>query len=278
METRQVSELEAISTEGPGGPDSLVAPGSDIPDEIINDLLGIAADPEKGQSDEGDEPAGTSDEATFNALAKQHGLDPEALYKATVKLPDELGTASVEQLKDEAAAYRKGEAQRTAFADERTTFANQKLQAMQELQALIGAIPESQRSQQLIEQATAFQKRYIEQQDGLLLQVIPTWADPAVKTRDRQMMASLLTKSYGVPDALLDLPLPAGLKKMIFDYAELRQRMEGIKSRQSARTSKATKSTKPQSTAQQDRFNGLKSSVDSGKQSKIDAIAQLLQG
>ena len=270
--------MDNQETEGAEVPTGLTTPDGDETDRAIDALLGIAAVPASGDSDGEPAKPGTAPAATLNAIATQAGLDPEALYKATIALPDEQGTATLEDLKNQATKYRKSEAQRTALADERTEFANQKLQALAELQTLVASIPQEHVSEDLRMQATAYQQQYNGQQDGLLLQVIPEWADPAVKAKDREDMASLLLTSYGVPANLLDLPLPAGLKKLVFDYTKLRQRIEGIKSKQSARAAKATKGTKPQATAQQDRLNGINASVKAGTTSKIDAIAQLLQG
>jgi len=271
--------VENELTEGTEVPTGLTTPDGDETDRVLEVLLGTAAAPVKGDSDGEQAPQGKAEEATLNALARASGQDLEAFFKtATIGLPNEQGTVTLQEAKNDAASWRKSEAQRTAFADERTEFANQKLQALQELQTLVASIPQEHISQDLKQQATAYQQQYNGQQDNLLLQVISEWSDPAVKARDLQDMTSLLTTSYGVPGALLDMPLPAGLKKLIFDYTKLRQRIEGIKGKQSSRSAKATKATNPQATSQQDRLNGINASVKSGKIDKIDAIAQLLQG
>lgn len=246
--------------------------GADISNETLASLLGKAAPPESGQSENGEEQAGKPVEPTFNALAQQHGVDPDALYKATVTLPDELGTATIEQLKDDAAKFRKGKAQSTAFDEERTDFANVKLRAMQELQAMVVSVPQEHQSPELKQAYDAYIAQQQGQQDQILQAALPAWSDQAVKAKDHDDMRAL-TAQYGLPSEFIDSPMMAGVKKMIHDYTQLKLRIDGIKGKHKQPRSKGSGSVPHHDAGSADR---VKAAVAKGD--KIGAIAQLLTG
>ena len=246
--------------------------GADIPDELLETLLGKAASPDSGESESEGSPAGKPEQPTFNALATQHGADPDALYKATLSLPDDLGTASIEQLKDEAVKFRKGKAQNTAFDDERTEFANTKLRAMQELQAMVVSVPKEHQSEQLRQQYDAYIGEQQGQQEQILLATLPQWSDQAVKAQDHADMRAL-TAQYGLPSEFIDTPMMAGVKKLIHDYTQLKMRIEGIKGKRKQPKNKGAGAVPHHDAGSADR---VKAAVAKGD--KIGAIAQLLQG
>ena len=247
--------------------------GADIPDALLETLLGKAAPAATAGTDEGGEPAGKPAEPTFNAIAQQNGTDPDALYKATMQLPDDLGTVSVEQAKDESAKYRRGKAQSSAFDEERTSFANEKLRAMQEFSAIVAAIPKEHVSQELKQQYDAYISQAQHQQDQILLSAVPGWSDTAVKAKDHADMQAFISASYGAPSEFINTPMAAWLKKLILDYTQLRQRIDGIKGKRKEPKGKGSGSVPHHDAGSADKVKALASKGD-----KIGAIAQLLQG
>jgi len=247
--------------------------GADIPDPLLEALLGKAAPAPEAGTDEESEPAGKQAEPTFNAIALQQGLDPDALYKGTIQLPDDLGTASIEQLKDDAVKFRKGKAQNSAFDEERTSFANEKLRASQELMGIVASIPKEHVSEQLKQQYDAYISQAQHQQDQILLATMPSWADTAVKAKDHADMQAFISASYGAPTEFINTPMAAWLKKLILDYTQLRQRIDGIKGKRKEPKGKGSGSVPHHDASSADK---VKSQVASGD--RIGAIATLLQG
>lgn len=241
-----------------------------IPDSVLEALAGTPKPPDSGDAD-GQQTAGTPP-ATLNDLAQANGLDLDALYSATVSLPDEQGTATLEELKNQATAFRKSEAERAQLSQDQTDFANRKLTALQELNSLLNAIPADKVDEDLRQAIGQQRQAFREQQDRLILEVIPDWSDNAKKAADREGMAAMMAE-YGLPAGALDQIIDAGAQKMVYDYWKLKTRLAAIMGKRGSQGTTATKRTPVASTAATDRANATAKAGDS-----IGAIAQLIGG
>ena len=264
MDNLAIDSTEVQSSPVQGDPD--------VSDQLLHTLLGTVAEPDKGEPDSDGEPDGKPAKPTLNDLATKSGLSLDDLYKVTVGLPDEQGTATLQEIKNDATAFRKGQAQSAALVDEQTEFANEKLRVMQELQAVVATIPAEHQSDALKQQYSAYRRQHQVAQERILLEAIPSWQDQAVKAKDAAAMVAL-TQEYGLPAAALDQLTEAGWLKLVFDYTQLRQRIAGIKGKQKPAKARGAKSASGQPTAAAD---SVKAALAKGD--KLGAMAALLQG
>jgi len=258
---------EATPQQGISLPGVADTTGVEFSDDLLADLVGKPAPTEPADQD-GSPPV----TPTLNDQWTARGGDLEDLYKGTVDLSGDMGTATIQELKDDATAYRKGQAQRVELTDEQAEFGNEKLRHMQELQAIVAAIPTEHVSEELKAAGAAFVERQQEQQDRILLAAVPRWGDQAVKATDRTAMRAL-TAEYGLPGQFIDMPMMAGVTKLIHDFTQLRLRIDGIKGKQKSPTSKGSKATASVTSTQAD---GVNSAINAGD--KLGAIAKLLGG
>ena len=240
------------------------APGGDVPDSII-ELLQGTVEPESGNSESEGDPQGTEADPELTKL-------PDDMYKAVVSLPDELGTATVEELKDAYTASRKHEGQASALAEEQERFANDKLRYMQAIKALESKLPEN--ATEVLEAANQAKAVYDQEQQALLEQVIPGWKDPEVKRRDAEQILEL-GKTYGptTVNALAQIG-DAGLMKLVYDYTKLRGRISDIQSKRRETKPKTQKSKPTVSTDAADRKRTAQALAERGD--KLGAVAALL--
>jgi len=261
-------QAEGTLQQGVNLPGSTDTTGVEFGDDLLAELVGKPVVKAEAEPQDGSPPATPNLNDQWTAA----GGVLDDLYKGTVDLSGDMGTATIQELKDDATAYRKGQAQLAEFTDEKTEFANEKLRNMQELQAVVAAIPKEHISEQLKQQLGAYQAAHQEQQERILLQAIPSWADQAVKAKDAQTMVALAAQ-YGLPAAALDAMTEAGWLKLVYDYAQLKQRIAGIKDKRKEPKAKGSTVTASVSTTQAD---GVKAALNSGDQ--LGAIAKLLGG
>ena len=239
-------------------------PGGEVEDSII-ELLQGTVEPESGNSESEGEPQGTEAQPDLTKL-------PDDMYKAVVSLPDELGTATVEELKDAYTASRKHEGQASALAEEQERFANDKLRYMQAIKALESKLPEN--ATEILEAANQAKAVYDQEQQALLEQVIPGWKDPEIKRRDAEQILEL-GKTYGptTVNALAQIG-DAGLMKLVYDYTKLRGRISDIQSKRRETKPKTQKSKPSASTDAADRNQRIRGMAAKGD--TVGAIAELL--
>jgi hypothetical protein len=255
-----------IDTVGSGEPTPASESG-DIPDAVLEALQGTVA-AQSGDSDS--EPAAEGDEVetvSLNTLAEAAG-GPEQLYNMTLSLGDELGSATVEQIKDEAVAYRKGQAQRSQFESSQTEFANEKLRYQQELQQVVAALGPDAISDQKLAPVREFFHRQQAAEDQMLANVVPDWDS------SKDAIGNYLASEYGAPTGVLELPAPAWVRKLIYDHHKLNERIKAVAERRKA--PKAQKSA-PANVAATD---NAKAAVNQSRRghNPVDAIAKLLIG
>jgi len=275
VENDNSAELRNVAARaGEELPTSDTGPGTEFPDELLHELLGTTAG-QSATSDSEDAPEGTPDkQPTLNALAESKGLNLDDLYKATIALPDEQGSVTLEELKNQATKFRKGTASSEKLTQDETEFANTKLRYMSELQQAVAALPQDVlQDEGKIRPVAEFIQSQQAQQDRLLLEVIPGWHDEAVKAKDNDGIKEFIASEYGAPSAAWDQPAPAWARKLVYDHWQISQRMKEISTKR--KKAKAAKSGANVPTAATDRKRGAAArSNASGDQ--IDAIAQLL--
>jgi len=270
-------EMRNVATRsGEELPTSDTGPGTEFPDELLDQLIGGTQSAQSSTSDSETAPEGTSEKPqTLNALAKSKGLDLDDLYNATIALPDEQGEMTLSELKNQAAKFKQGGTQRESLVQDETEFANAKLRYMSELQQAVAALPaEVLQDEEKLAPVAQFIQTQQAQQDRLLLGVIPGWQDEAVKARDNDGIKEFIAGEYGAPPASWDQPAPAWIRKLVYDHWQLNERMKAIS--QKRKTSKAAKSGANAASAATDRKRGAVARANAtGEQ--LDAIVQLIQ-
>ena len=265
----QASELAVQSslTHNAGEPaDSLVAQGEEFPDELLQELLGGTPEGQSATSDGEGEPQGIADDLTLNALADAAG-GADKLYKLTVSLPDEQGTASIEELKADATAYRKGQARETELQTERTDFSNQKLKYAQELQQVVTAIGPEALSDERMAPVRQFFAQQQQTEDRILAASVPDWEERVPE------IGAFLSSEYGAPQGALEMPAPAWARKALYDWHQFNQRLQAVAEKRKPSKAQATKRNPV--TSRTDRISSAIAKAKAGGD-PIDAIAALL--
>lgn len=263
----QVAEL-SIGSEAMSEDISQAVPaGAEIPDEILSKLVGKPAGKQPETDNAATDAESSEPPKSLNDLADAAG-GPDELYKMVVSLSEEMGTATVEELKADATAYRKGQRQQEKFETSQTDFSNQKLRYMTELQQAVAAIPPDQWTEERRIQVGAFIRQQQDRQDAILVESVPGWDDRVTRERDEKSIRDYLSTSYGAPTEAYDQPAPAWAKKLIYDHWKLNQRMSNL----------ATKRRKPPKSSGQGANvdTAAKDRIAGAKGSKLDSIVALL--
>lgn len=248
-------------------PGADVRPGTEFPDDLLESLLGGTPDGQSATSDDSEpDSPGTDEKPSLNTLADAAG-GPDKLYKMTVSLGDEEGTATVEQLKDEALAARRHVKQRETFDAERTEFSNQKLKYMQELQYAAQALgPEALKDEKLAPVREFFANQQATE-DRILKSTVTDWDDR------KPDLGKFLSAEYGAPEGVLDQPAPAWVRKALYDQWQLHERMKGIATKRKA--AKAVSTPRNSDTRKADNIRGAQEVANHGGD-QIDAAVKLL--
>lgn len=241
---------QAIASEELPGAD--LSSGTNLPDDLLLKLVGTP-DGQSTTSESEPEPSGTEDQPSLNNLAEAAG-GSDKLFQLTVALGDEEGTATIEQLKDDALAYRRGTRQQEGFEQERTSFANEKLRHMQQLQYAVTALGTDVSEEQL-QPLRQMVERNQQVEDQILTTAVPGYE------QDRPELSAFLSSEYGAPTEALSQPAPAWVRKALHDWWSMTQRIKTVAEQR--KPSKAAKTTRNPDTARSDTVHKARVSAGS---------------
>jgi len=269
QEQSEQASQSSLLAEAEESADSTSRPEGGLSDDELRDLLGGTPEPESGHSDS--EPEGERKppkRASLNTLAEAAG-GPEALYNLTVSLPDSQGNATIEELKADATAYRKGNSLADQLQTDRTEFSNEKLRYVQQLKTAVSSLGPEALTDAKLAPVREFFNQQQQQEDSLLAMSVPDW--------DKRMpdIAEFMTSEYGAPEGALEQPAPAWVKKALYDWHAFNKRLKKVSEKRKP-PAPAVKTARSPDTARTDQISSAIARAKRGGD-PIDAIALLLQ-
>lgn len=138
-------------------------------------------------------------------LAETLGVKVSDLYKIEVPfdVDGESKPRTLGEIKDAIAQRDDFEVDRLAWEEQRTERENDLARSMQELNEIVGMLPKSAISDDLLKAVGRKRAETVERESRLTRQVIPEWQDEDAEERDRVAMRDHLQK-YGFPKNYLD--------------------------------------------------------------------------
>ena len=233
--------------------------GDNAPDENQNIIDQELADP-VGGGDTGDQSGAAI--GSIQELAERAGISVEELYKLNVPLADGRGVMPLGSLKDNVIEGQRVEQMRETFDSQRTEFENEMIRARQELNEIVGLLPELPPG--LIAQAKQKHIAHQDKERAALLEVKPDWADPATFQRAQDDIFEVVSE-YGYTRADMNLVLDHRLTKMMHDFSILKKRV-------------AKANARMKEVRQPGSRRGSKKSAASNKQVQQQAIQKAQQG
>lgn len=135
-------------------------------------------------------------------VAERLGLQPEALYKIAIPLPNGK-SMTLGALKDAAAAQGDFSVRELEFETRRTRQEGELLTAQQELRELYAALPEAARKPELLETVRRKTAARLKAERERTLMMIPEWEHEERRTQDMAGMVTHL-KEFGFPANYLE--------------------------------------------------------------------------
>lgn len=176
----------------------------------IEEIAALLAEPEPGakaSDDDGDSEkaseSGTEPPKTINEFAERHKVDVKDLYKLQFNFGDDGESKTLGEMKDIAANAGQLEVDRLTFEETKATKETAFVRANAELQELIGMLPKSAVTPQLLKVIAEKRAGIVEREKGLTLDHIPEWKDSDRETTDRTKMREHLA-AYGFGANYLD--------------------------------------------------------------------------
>ena len=262
----------SASADQAGGDGADNEPSGESQQSIIDNAL---ADPEPDQQKAG----GGSDNkpTTLAELAESAGITLDELYQLNVTLADGGGEMPLSKLKDNVTEGVRVEEMRETLTNDRSEFENEMIRARQELQEVVGLLPDL--PPEFLAKAKQQHINHLDEERTAMLQIKPEWADPAKFQAAQDFMLTAVS-DYGFNRADLNMISDHRLTKLLHDFAGLKERVgkanarlkevrENAAKRPARKKADATKSQK-------------QSTIDNAQNSsqtrdKVAGVAQILQ-
>ena len=240
------------------------------------------ADPVEGVEDAAEESAsddteGTSELVTLASLAKHLELEPADLYEVEVPIGEGM-TVTLGQLKDDYKEHGPVKEAQVAFKEKTDTWEKQVLQTRSELNSIMSVIP-AEMQQQVIQQAKAHQSRWASDQEKMVLEAIPDWADDGKRSVDRTAMVEVAGE-FGYSEHDIAHTQDARALRLLYEFSNMKREVQEMKAAAKAKPGKASAPGKAtRSNSNQRRLQQL---VNKGRQSadprdKVAAASQLIR-
>lgn len=175
--------------------------------EPEGDHEGEAAPTKGGDSTRREAPAGKGESRSkpptvLREVAERLGVQPDALYKIAIPLPNGK-SMTLGALKDAAAAQGDFSVRELEFETRRTRQEGDLLRAQQELRDIVAALPEAARKPELLETVRKRADARLKAERQRTLDVIPEWEDEERRTQDMAGIVDHL-KGFGFPANYLE--------------------------------------------------------------------------
>lgn len=240
------------------------------------------ADAVEGVEDAAEEPEandteGTGELVTLASLAKHLELEPADLYEVEVPIGEGM-TVTLGQLKDDYKEHGPVKEAQVAFKEKTDTWEKQVLQTRSELNSIMSVIP-AEMQQQVIQQAKAHQSRWASEQEKMVLEAIPDWADDSKRSGDRLAMVEDAGE-FGYSEHDIAHTQDARALRLLKEFSSMKRELQGMKAAAKAKPGKASAPGKAtRSNSNQRRLQQL---VNKGRQSadprdKVAVASQLIR-
>jgi len=205
---------------------------------------------------------------TLADAAERLGVDAAELYKLAIPMGGDEPPMTLGELKDAAAEWKSGAAERIEWDTEAARQRNELANARDELQQLVALIPEQARTPEMMARATAEYERVRNEEARKLLQRVPEWRDHQRYTAEKEVMASHL-EPFGFSGDELESVVDSRLMAYVRHNALREKRIEAaLASARSKREQNGPKSVSGKPTKSANKASG----------DRLDAVVDLLRG
>ena len=236
-----------------------------------------AQEPATEPEPQASEPAG-ADELTPTVLAEKLGITPTELFRE-LKIPIEGGEPlTLEEIKRAGSKLRGVSEVTETLEQQRVDFENEVMVQRQQLQSLIGELPQDTLTAEFVQGVQAKHSTYVATETQALLEVRPDLKDPAKFNATRQLMIDFVAP-YGFRPAEIDGIIDHRLAKFVIDMAEKDQRIRQLEKdaahKPRADRKRSGKVPAPVSATRRNRAAAAKAKGGS-REDKVSAINALL--
>lgn len=232
---------------------------------------------ETEESDSIDDLEGGADPVTLKDLARQLEIDAKDLYDVEIPIGGSE-SATLSELKDSYKAYKAIEAERTQWEDRKIQDENAILRSKRELEQLIGFAAKSNAlTPELVSRLESMHNENLNREGRALLQAIPEWRDPALKTAGLDEIAEFLGE-YSISRSEVLNSVDHRLIKFVWDQVKRRKLVADAGKRD-----KVPPTTRTTNGRRSRPLSALQKKIAQGKASnrredKLSAINELMKG
>jgi hypothetical protein len=223
-----------------------------------------------------EEPAG--EPVTIAGLAEHLGVEPADVYELDIPIGDGV-TVTLGQLKDEYKQYGPVREATQKIQEDRSNFERSVLATRAELNAIMTQIPEQFR-ESVINGGRAHQAQWEKEQEKLVLEAIPEWADP-VKRATARLQLIEDGAEYGFSEHEITFTQDARTLRMLADFSRFKRELMDAKAaakRVPGAANAPAKSSTEQSSKRRLAQAIAKAKADPTIQGKAAVISQLIRG
>ncbi len=219
---------------------------------------------------------GEDQPVTLADLAEHIGGTAADLYELAVPMADG-STVSLGDLKDNYRESGPVKEAREALKAKTDEFERLQLQTRSEINWLMSMIPEQARAG-MIQQARERQANWQEEQNGIVLDAMPEWADPEVRAADRAQIVED-GRVYGFSEQEITFTQDARQLRWMRDFSRMKRELQEMNA--AAKGQKAAPGKTPKGRRSQNQANRLRNLISKGKATphmtgKREVVTQLL--
>lgn len=259
---------------GTGGEGAQAAPGSEdagragpVDAAEYESTEGVEADSE-GETGADTEPYSLSE------LANHLKVEQADLYDLQIPLGDGKAT-TLGEMKDNFKEFGPVKEMRDQVEQQRNDYEKQLLQTRTEINEIMQLIPAQIRGQ-LIEQARGRHKAWTQDQETLVLEAIPDWADPDKRAIDRAAIVESGAE-YGFSEQEITYTQDARTLRMLRDFSNMRRELAEMKAAAKRQPGNISAPGKPAPKARKTNLRNLIGKAKQGTdQDKVRAVSALI--
>jgi hypothetical protein len=253
--------------------------GPDEPEgtEAQSEPTQAAQEPDTEPEPQASEPA-DAEALTPQVLAERLGITPTELFRE-LRIPIEGGEPlTLEEIKRAGTKLRGVSEVTETLEQQRVDFENEVMTQRQQLQNLIGQLPQDSLSPEFVQNVTAIHSNYVATETQALLEVRPDLKDPDKFRAVRQLMIDFAAP-YGFKAVEIDGIIDHRLAKFVIDMAEKDQRIRQLEkdAAHKPRADRKRQSRTPAPVSQTRRNRAAAARAKGGtREDKVSAINALL--
>lgn len=164
---------------------------------------------------------------SVKGLAEHLGIEPADVYELEIPVGAEGETVTLGEMKDNFKEYGPVKEAQQAVKQERDNYEKQILQTRTELNQIMQLIPAEMR-QQLLSQARDRNSNWQNEQEKLVLEAVPDWADADTRAKDRGAIVDL-GSDYGFSESEMTYTQDARTLRLLRDMASMRREMQDMR-------------------------------------------------